>query len=70
MNSRGVLDCMTDNVLCVRLARALHLAAQASPSGDSIDKGLALLAELKRQGFGVIYQSEPAGAGVTAPSAS
>jgi hypothetical protein len=58
MNSNGVLTSMADNVLCVRLARALHIAAQ-DHHADSIDQGLVLLAELKRQGFGVIYQGEP-----------
>jgi hypothetical protein len=58
MNSNGVLTSAADNVLCSRLAEAARAAMNAS-AGDSIDRGLALLAELKRQGFGVIYQGEP-----------
>lgn len=56
MNSHGVLTSAADSVLCSRLAAA---ARAARPGGDSIDHGLSLLAELKRQGFGVIYLGEP-----------
>lgn len=55
-NSHGVLTEAADNVLCSRIACA---ARAARPGGDSIDHGLSLLAELKRQGFGVIYLGEP-----------
>jgi hypothetical protein len=58
MNSHGVLTSAADNVLCSRLADAVLDAMNAS-AGDSIDRGLALLAELKKQGFGVIYLGEP-----------
>lgn len=64
MNSNGVLGALADNVLCSRLSKACNAAMFAS-AGDSIDRGLALLAELKKQGFGVIYLGEPA-AGVKA----
>lgn len=57
-NSNGVLTEAADNVLCARLASAAHTAINAS-AGDSIDLGLALLAEMKKQGFGVIYLGEP-----------
>lgn len=57
-NSHGVLTCATDNVLCWRLSDAVRAAMQAS-AGDAIDRGLALLAELQKQGFGVIYLGEP-----------
>lgn len=56
-NSHGILNAAVDNVLCSRLAAA---ARAARPGGDSIDHGLSLLAELQRQGFGVIYVGEPA----------
>jgi hypothetical protein len=59
VNSNGILGPIADNVLCSRLASAAHAAMNAS-AGDSIDRGLALLAELKKQGFGVIYLGEPA----------
>jgi len=65
MNSHGVLTAAADSVLCMRLAEAVRGALDAS-AGDSIDRGLALLAELKKQGFGVIYLGEPErNAGVT-----
>lgn len=57
-NSHGVLTAIADNVLCSRLADAARAAMNAS-AGDSIDRGLALLAELEKQGFGVIYMGEP-----------
>ena len=60
-NSHGILDSGADNVLCSRLAAA---ARAALPGGDSIDHGLSLLAELKRQGFGVVYLGEPDASGV------
>jgi hypothetical protein len=56
MNSHGVLDAAADNVLCSRIAEA---ARAARPGGDSIDHGLSLMAELRRQGFGLIYLGEP-----------
>lgn len=57
-NSHGVLTAAADNVLCSRLSEAA-LAAMNASAGDAIDRGLALLAELKKQGFGVIYLGEP-----------
>lgn len=57
MNSDGVLTEAADNVLCSRIAQA---ARAARPGGDSIDHGLSLLIELRRQGFGLIYIGEPA----------
>jgi hypothetical protein len=56
MNSNGVLTAAADNVLCSRIAEA---ARAARPGGDSIDHGLSLMAELRRQGFGLIYLGEP-----------
>lgn len=58
MNSHGVLNVAVDNVLCARLASAANAAMSVS-AGDSIDRGLALLAALRNRGFGVIYQGEP-----------
>lgn len=59
MNSNGVLTEATDNVLCSRIAAAVRAAGGAH--GDMIDHGLSVLAQLRRQGFGVIYLGEPEG---------
>jgi hypothetical protein len=55
-NSHGVLEAAADNVLCSRIAKA---AMSAQPGGDPIDHGLSLMAELRRQGFGLVYLGEP-----------
>jgi len=52
-NRTDTLTAGMDNVLAVRLARAMRTAA-AMPAGDGIDVGLALRKCLEDEGFGLV----------------